>query len=281
MKIIVILALWLLYCFVLMTQCSDKLCLGCMGDQAATGVVEPPGDTTAADAISKRYALDFRWSDPTAFTNEGFEELKRSVLKGKTTNNFLVITGLYFEEEKAPTGFDNMGFARADQVRKLFLSDVPEDRIRPKARVMDEREGVRTGYFEGALFSWEAPEETVAQTVEELEDRVNIRFAYNSTEKEYNPEVDDYLKRLAENVKKTGRHIRLTGHTDDSGSEDYNLQLGQRRANQIRSILLGYGVPANQIEVLTRGETQPIAPNTTEEGRYENRRVEVRVLDQK
>jgi outer membrane protein OmpA-like peptidoglycan-associated protein len=276
-KVLIILALWLLYTFLLFKGCYEELCVGCGAVAASAAVVPAPADDTLAAAV-RRYAIDFQWANPNAFTNDGFPALKSNLFADKKEDNILEITGMYFEGEPKPNGFENMGFARADRVRELFAQDVPADRVRLKARLVDETAGVREGFFEGVLFRWESPEATVAETLEELDDRINIRFPYNSTEGELDKAVDDYLRRLAERVKETGERIMLTGHADNTGSADYNMTLGRRRAEQIQTVLIRHGVPRAQISVDSKGDTQPGASNATEEGRHENRRVEVRLI---
>ena len=269
LKVIIIFVLWLLYTLFLLRSCSDTLCTGCM-----------PGEAAAVEeAVTVRYPIDFQWDNPTANTNQGYPALRQSILDGMTDNNQLEITGYYFEGEPAPPGYENMGFARADRVRQLFMPDVPADRIVLKARMIAEKEGVRTGYFEATGFDWVEPT-AVAQTLEELEDRVHIRFPYNSTAGEYTPEVLDYLQRLADRMKTTGQRIRLIGHTDNSGTAEYNMELGQARADAIKKFLVDKGIDPAQITTESRGESQPEATNETLEGRHENRRVEVRLLPQ-
>ncbi|HMR42403.1 MAG TPA: OmpA family protein, partial [Saprospiraceae bacterium] len=69
-----------------------------------------------------------------------------------------------------------------------------------------------------------------------------------------------------------------TGHTDNVGEADENMKLGARRAGAIKDILVKSGVNANQITTDSKGESQPVASNDTEEGRHDNRRVEVRLI---
>ncbi len=272
-KVLIMLALWLLYTFLIWRGCSEQLCC------SAEPIIEmPPTDTSAVEA--RRYPIDFRWSDATAFTNEGFDALKQSILAKGSDQGILQITGLYFEGEPKPEGYDNMGFARADKVKALFAGVVPDERIRLRARAIDERPGVRTGYFEGVDFEWITPEETVTRTVEEIADRTIVRFPFGSVEKEYDPTVDEYLDKLATRVKETGEKISLTGHTDNVGENATNIELGRRRANAIRGILVQKGVAAAQISVDSKGESQPTDTNDTEEGRHNNRRVEVRLIKQ-
>src|SRR5215470_8746766 len=70
-------------------------------------------------------------------------------------------------------------------------------------------------------------------------------------------------------------HLQVEGHTDSVGSDDYNQQLSERRANAVRDYLIQQGIPADSIEARGFGKTEPIATNDTPEGRQQNRRVEL------
>ncbi|MCH9758790.1 MAG: OmpA family protein [Proteobacteria bacterium] len=74
--------------------------------------------------------------------------------------------------------------------------------------------------------------------------------------------------------------IVLGGHADNRGSNEYNLALGQRRANAVRDIFLSYGASANDIEAISFGEEQPRAQGDNESAWQENRRVEIRYTDE-
>ncbi|NUQ23031.1 MAG: OmpA family protein [Saprospiraceae bacterium] len=266
-KVLIMLIVWLLYSLLAYRGCIQDCCKG--------------GEDTIIQQDSalnlQRYPIDFQWSKEAANTNQGFDDLKSKLLAGMQDGQILEITGQYFEDEPKPDGFDNMGFARAQAVRALF-PDIPDDRIKLRARLMDESEGVRNGYFEAALFEWIKPEEKIAQTVEELDDRIIIRFPYNSTEREYDPSVDEYLDKLAKRIASTGETVQLTGHTDNKGAPDYNTKLGMARAAGIKGVLTQKGVKADQISASSKGQEQPVDSNATEEGRHNNRRVEVRLI---
>jgi len=73
-------------------------------------------------------------------------------------------------------------------------------------------------------------------------------------------------------------YIEVVGHTDDVGDDSYNLELSEQRANAVRDYLVKAGVDASKIVTVGAGESMPVASNTTEEGRAENRRVDVLVL---
>ena len=68
--------------------------------------------------------------------------------------------------------------------------------------------------------------------------------------------------------------VRIEGHTDSTGSEEYNLGLSQRRADAVRDHLVSKGIASERLEALGKGEGYPITSNKTREGRSQNRRVE-------
>jgi outer membrane protein OmpA-like peptidoglycan-associated protein len=75
------------------------------------------------------------------------------------------------------------------------------------------------------------------------------------------------------------RGVIIEGHTDSVGHEDYNFGLSQRRADSVRSYLLGQGIAASRMTTAGKGESLPIAGNDSASGRQQNRRVEVIITD--
>jgi peptidoglycan-associated lipoprotein len=71
------------------------------------------------------------------------------------------------------------------------------------------------------------------------------------------------------------RHVRLEGHTDERGSREYNIGLGERRALSVRDFLLLQGVSAGQISTVSYGEERPAMLGSTEDAYAYNRRVEL------
>ena len=113
--------------------------------------------------------------------------------------------------------------------------------------------------------------------VEELADQVVIHFPYNSTRKEDDAAIDDYLSRLANQLISSESTVTLTGHTDNVGDPKTNEKFAMRRAKNIRDILIAKGVRKNQIITKSYGERKPAATNDNPRGRYKNRRVEIKV----
>ncbi len=72
--------------------------------------------------------------------------------------------------------------------------------------------------------------------------------------------------------------IELQGFTDSTGSESYNINLSQRRAENVLRYLVSKNVPLFRVSIVGLGEANPVADNKTRAGRDQNRRVEVRIL---
>ncbi|HNS83392.1 MAG TPA: OmpA family protein [Methanolinea sp.] len=104
-------------------------------------------------------------------------------------------------------------------------------------------------------------------------------FAVNSST--LLPGAQGELQRVADVLRQYPEtNIQIAGHTDSSGSTDYNQKLSERRAEAVRNALAGMGVNTSRLTTIGYGETRPIASNATEGGRQQNRRVEVRIVPQ-
>lgn len=90
------------------------------------------------------------------------------------------------------------------------------------------------------------------------------------------PEDRDVIDKDFATLKEWGDvKIEVAGHTDSIGSDRYNMGLSRRRANTVRSYLISKGIRADRLVAKGYGESQPIASNDTDEGRAQNRRVEL------
>ena len=126
-----------------------------------------------------------------------------------------------------------------------------------------------------------AERDAQAMQVERLQDdllRVSVSseasFAFDSAE--LRPEFKPTLTQVASVLRDDPRvGILVMGHTDSIGSEAYNQRLSERRAEAVVSYMRLQGVAENQIGAEGRGKHEPRASNLTEEGRAQNRRVEI------
>lgn len=104
----------------------------------------------------------------------------------------------------------------------------------------------------------------------------NVLFAYNQSE--LMPEARSELDSLMAKLQNTDVvSVKVVGHTDSQGSDAYNQKLSERRASSVAAYLLSQGLAPNKLTSEGRGESQPVADNDTEEGRAQNRRVELHI----
>ncbi len=106
----------------------------------------------------------------------------------------------------------------------------------------------------------------------------SIYYMFDSFEiqAEYKPIIEAHSKFLVDNP---SFRVRIEGNCDDRGSREYNLALGQSRAEQIRKSMLLLGVSAEQIEVVSFGAERPVAYGFDEASRAKNRRSDLVYID--
>lgn len=104
-----------------------------------------------------------------------------------------------------------------------------------------------------------------------------VYFDYDSFE--INPESEERLRTKAEVLRRHPNvRVRVEGHADQRGSTEYNLVLGQKRAEAVRDFLSAYGISADRISTLSYGKERPRAEGETEDAFARNRRAEFAVL---
>jgi peptidoglycan-associated lipoprotein len=101
-----------------------------------------------------------------------------------------------------------------------------------------------------------------------------VRFGFN--EASLSSDAQGRLSSLAQCIKGGAGAVTLEGHADERGTEEYNLQLSNRRAASVKRYLTDLGVPDNRLETVGYGETRPANTGSSEEAWGENRRVEFR-----
>jgi outer membrane protein OmpA-like peptidoglycan-associated protein len=105
----------------------------------------------------------------------------------------------------------------------------------------------------------------------------NVTFAFDSAA--LNPQFNSVLDKVAQTLTEFDQTvIQIAGHTDSTGAHSYNMKLSEQRANSVKSYLAGRGVPTQRMQTVGAGPDHPIADNSTEAGRAENRRVEITIV---
>jgi outer membrane protein OmpA-like peptidoglycan-associated protein len=144
--------------------------------------------------------------------------------------------------------------------------------------------GVRYSFGNKETYAQAAAAEPAPQPAEQAEIAafetvvlrpVNFKFDHADLTRPAQQTLDDVASQLAAHPE---LRVTIEGHTDWIGTEDYNLGLGQRRAESVRDYLVQHGVDASQLEVKSLGESQPVADNHTRAGRAMNRRAEFEAI---
>jgi outer membrane protein OmpA-like peptidoglycan-associated protein len=123
-------------------------------------------------------------------------------------------------------------------------------------------------------------------TVERVGEGIKITFnsglLFNTNSSQLTSTTQQNLKELAATLNKyADTNILIEGHTDNTGTDEYNNKLSKARASEVSSYLSSQSVAGSRISTTGYGESQPVADNNTEVGRDQNRRVEVAIFANK
>ena len=125
---------------------------------------------------------------------------------------------------------------------------------------------------------WIAPAKPVAQSKITLQADTLFDFDKSALK----PEGKAVLDRVVAGISGFKLEVVVAvGNTDSIGTDAYNLALGQRRAQSVKTYLVSKGVPADKIYTESKGKSNPVASNKTAEGRAQNRRVDLEVVGTK
>ncbi len=116
--------------------------------------------------------------------------------------------------------------------------------------------------------------ENIDEVLSDVFDNLNFEVGKAEIKKDSLP----YLDKLAETLLKAKNWIlEIQGHTDDKGSDDYNMKLSQSRADSVKKYLVSKGIVADTITAKGFGEKNPIIANDSDSNREKNRRVEFKI----
>jgi len=200
----------------------------------------------------------------------GNDEMINTIIAAGNPNQLLQITGLNSPQEQEGLDFD-LGLARAVELKKLLIDKLSEDRIEVFSDTISNFRLTENGLFPGITYEWIDNYIPTEPT--------NYFLINHDTKRVKTENFESIIEEVAQRLIDTGGKVIINGHTDASGDKELNFTIALRNAKDIRDELKTKGIDRKQIETTSRGEESPIADNETEQGRKDNRRIEIQIQE--
>lgn len=269
----------------------------------ASASKEPPKETVTAPTTPEATSYPFAINSETfAYsTNDNYNfnvssssfltPLSQNVTDGVTklgtflsenAGKVLNITGLYTSDETNNTAYPNLGIARAIAVKNhMTANGISSAQINTMGKLMDEmvpRQTVFLGPVSFAIGDRAQDEEAALQALYDhvkanplvlYFDSAATTIDLTAAQRQEVADISRYLDKVPD------AKVIIVGHTDDTGNAENNMTLGQGRADFAKEYLMRNGIAASRIDASSKGQTEPVASNATEEGKAQNRRTVV------
>ncbi len=289
--LLILLILWLFG----MSYCHNSLCncgpIGAVVPAVVPGDNDQNGNSLKYLSISdENGAFDSSLNDNLLFAtsdcmyasplsdslNTFFQNLADYLVQNE--NRILVLSGLYQESENNPCPSENLGLARAESVQQLLVDQgAPTSQIRLSSSMenildMDDDKimgGISYSFLNGDLGEVESRLRS---------QNITLLFGTNQEDIFFDEEQTKYFEDLRFFLSRNDNAKALViGHTDDEGSAASNRRLSRDRANTIKDYMIDKGINEYQIIAKGMGPDEPVATNDTEDGKAQNRRVEISI----
>ncbi len=199
----------------------------------------------------------------------------------------VVLTGFYSGDEINATSWPNLGIARAENVKAYYVGKgLSPSLFTTKGQLSDDLVFISDSLWGGIDYQFI---DALTLTENSLAEGQKFEDIFKPLDLYFNTGSVSYIKtadneRFLEEAKlflsqNKNKKLVLTGHTDNVGSPASNMQLSKERAGSVKELLTAAGIPAEQISVNAKGQTQPKVPNDTPEGKAANRRVSIVVSE--
>lgn len=242
-------------------------------------VKEEPSETHAEkvevivsdDEMKEINALQFDCASTSIDTLEAWPEAKASILAGRQDGKILLLVGPYYNDE-----IEKKGTVRANGVALLLEDAIAPGRFGYGAHYAGDCEETKIHLLHELKYKWVWRNKDITENY----DHTLVYYKFDSDEEIKSEMVSAYFDEVAAALIQSGETVKLTGHTDAEGTDEYNVELGIKRAAAFQKSLIRRNVPEDQIIVESMGRSMPVESNETEEGRQKNRRVELRVIEE-
>ncbi|WP_264537721.1 OmpA family protein [Flavobacterium sp. N1736] len=214
----------------------------------------------------------------------GIEKLKSLLIANPRQK--ITITGYSTSDESNSTTFENLGLARANDIKNYFISNgLSASQFDTKGEIIDQWKMNADTLIGPLEYRFPALDTTAVANNEwsELKEKINadpltLHFSTNKSSDNLNSvekqKVTDIVKYL-QNVKDAA--VLITGHSDNVGNRDANIALAQKRAEFSKNYLVKKGIEATRITTDSKGPDEPVGENTTAEGKAKNRRTVITI----
>ncbi|MBL0737980.1 OmpA family protein [Flavobacterium sp. GN10] len=212
------------------------------------------------------------------------ENLKQFLLQNPKQK--ITITGFATSDEKNTTAFENLGLARANDVKAFLVSKgLRSSQIELKSETLDSWKTNGEILLGPVKFDFNESE-SVNENTEDwntIKNQINaspLVLYFNTNQSNYNLSKEEHQKVI--DISKYLNHVadakvKIVGHSDNTGSRELNVRLAKKRADFTKKYLVQNGINASQIEVSAKGPDEPISDNDSAEGRAKNRRTVVTI----
>jgi len=274
---------------------------------ATTSVTPSPAQELTPTPTNNAFALNDDVGDFSLTANEhfNFNSNNFSILKPVSTNldskidelkNYLNnhpekelnIIGLYTSKEENPSGYPNLGIARANAIKNYLIGKGAASKQLNALGKLDDSLIPNGSIYQGPadynfLTAKSIEDEEAKLKAEAIElknqilsDPLQLNFETGSSKLSLSASQRSKIAKLSRYLDKaTNGQINVIGHTDNTGKLEANMALGLARAEYIKKYLARNGININKINTSSQGPKKPIDTNETPEGRTKNRRVEV------
>ena len=201
------------------------------------------------------------------------------------TTHGIEISGSYSEAEGNNSLLNNLGIARAQSIKNIFMKmGLDQGQIATVALISDRvvvKDGISSGVIGLKVFEIEELSEEDRLHLAHIEKQLRaenklVYFEPAENELALDDELKLYFSELSLFMHHHAHHsITLVGHTDELGSVKYNDKLGLERAEFVKSALVEAGINGEQIKTISKGEHELVTPDETDEDRMKERRVEI------
>ncbi|WP_299439428.1 OmpA family protein [uncultured Aquimarina sp.] len=234
-------------------------------------------DNLNADVFRYPENLQINNSNSEVYIPDAVQDFEANIAQylGQNQDQELIIYGYETTDEK--NNGKEVGLARSNYIKDILIkAGINGDRIVPKAKLYTYDYNSDGKYNGGILLNFHKIDESRLKEVEKgianrtlYSDFGSKEFKPDATLSNYALELKNYLNKYPDKT------VLITGHTDNVGDDEANQFVGLKRADNVKNYLASKGIPIEKLTSESKGESNPIAPNDTEENRAKNRRIEI------